>query len=78
MPTAFVFINTVPASMQDVLNKVKAIEGVEEAAMLYGVFDIAVKVTTDTMEQLKQIVSSKIRMLPNVLTTNTLLVVPPE
>ena len=78
MPTAFVFINTVPASMQDVLNKVKAIEGVEEAAMLYGVFDIAVKVTTDTMEQLKQIVSSKIRMLPNVLTTNTLLVVRQE
>jgi DNA-binding Lrp family transcriptional regulator len=78
VPTAFVFINTVPASMQDVLNKVKAIEGVEEAAMLYGVFDIAVKVTTDTMEQLKQIVSSKIRMLPNVLTTNTLLVVRQE
>jgi DNA-binding Lrp family transcriptional regulator len=78
MPTAFVFITTDPASMPEVLKNVKAIEGVEEAGMVYGVFDIVAKVTTATMEQLKQIITLKIRMLPNVLTTNTLLVVPPE
>ena len=78
MPTAFVFINTVPASMQEVLDKVKAIELVKEAEMLYGVFDIVAKVESETMDQLKQIVSSKIRMLPNVLATNTLLVVRQE
>ena len=78
MPTAFVFINTEPASMPKVLKKVKAIEGVKEAGMVYGVFDIVAKVTTETMDQLRQIITYKIRMLPNVLTTNTLLVVPPE
>ncbi len=78
MPTAFVFINTEPASMPKVLKKIKAIEGVQEAAMVYGVFDIAAKVKTETMDQLKEIVTFKIRMLPNVLTTNTLLVVPSE
>lgn len=78
MPTAFVFINTSPASMPEVLKKVKAIEGVKEAEMLYGVFDIVAKVTTETMDQLKQIVTFKIRMLPNVLTTNTLLAVRQE
>ena len=78
MPTAFVFINTDPASMQEVLKKIKAIEEVKEAEMVYGVFDIVAKVTTETMEKLKQIVTFKMRMLPNVLTTNTLLVVPPE
>jgi len=78
MPTAFVFINTDPASMAEVLKKIKAIEGVKEAGMVYGVFDIVAKVTTETMEQLKQTITYKIRMLPNVLTTNTLLVVPPE
>jgi DNA-binding Lrp family transcriptional regulator len=78
MPTAFVFINTEPASMPKVLKKVKAIEGVKEAGMVYGVFDIVAKVTTETMDQLRQIIAFKIRMLPNVLTTNTLLVVPPE
>ena len=78
MPTAFVFINTDPASMPEVLKKIRAIEGVKETEMLYGVFDIVAKVTTETMDQLKQIITYKIRMLPNVLTTNTLLAIRQE
>ena len=78
MPTAFVFITTEPASMPKVLKKIKTIEGVQEATMVYGVFDIVAKVQTETMDQLKQIVTFKIRMLANVLTTNTLLVVRQE
>lgn len=78
MPIAFVFINTDPASMPEVLKKIKAVEEVEEAEMVYGVFDIVAKVKTETMDQLKQIINFKIRMLPNVLTTNTLLVVRQE
>ena len=78
MLTAFVFINTEPASMPEVLKKIRTIEGVKEAEMVYGVFDIVAKVTTETMDQLKQIITFKIRMLPNVLTTNTLLVVRQE
>jgi DNA-binding Lrp family transcriptional regulator len=57
MPTAFVFINTDPASMQEVLKKIKAIDEVKEAGMVYGVFDIGAKVTTETMEKLKQIIN---------------------
>jgi hypothetical protein len=36
MPTAFVFINTEPASMPELLKKIKAVEAVEEAEMVYG------------------------------------------
>ena len=78
MPTAFVFINTEPASMPEVLKKVKAVEGVEEAEMIYGVYDIVAKVKTETMDQLKQIITYKIRRLDNVLATQTLLVVRQE
>jgi DNA-binding Lrp family transcriptional regulator len=78
MPTAFVFINTEPASMPEVLKEIRTIEEVKEAEMVYGVFDIVAKVTTETMDQLKQTITFKIRMLPNVLTTNTLLVVRQE
>ena len=78
MPTAFVFINTEPVAMPEVLSKVKTIEGVEEAGMVYGVYDIVAKVKTETMDQLKQIITFKIRILANVLTTNTLLVVRQE
>jgi DNA-binding Lrp family transcriptional regulator len=78
MPTAFVFINTDPASMPVVLKNVRAIEGVIEAEMVYGVFDIVAKVQTETMDQLKQIIAFKIRMIANVLKTDTLLAVLPE
>ena len=78
MPTAFVFINTEPASMPEVLKEVRAVEGVEEAEMVYGVYDIVAKVKTETMDQLKQIITYKIRALAKVLTTQTLLVVRQE
>ena len=78
MPTAFVFITTEPASMPEVLKKVKAVEGVEEAEMIYGVYDIVAKLKTETMDQLKQIITYNIRRINNVLTTQTLLVVRQE
>ncbi len=76
MPTAFVFINTEPASMPDVLKHVKAIEGVEEAEMVYGVFDIVAKVKTETMDKLKHTIAYQIRTLANVRSTQTMLVIP--
>ena len=78
MPTAFVFITTEPVSMPEVLKEVEAIEGVEKAEMVYGVYDIVAKLKTETMDKLKQIVTYKIRGINNVLTTQTLLVVPQE
>ena len=76
MPTAFVFINTEPASMPVVLKKVKAVEGVEEAEMVYGVYDIVAKVKTDTMDKLKHVITYNIRALPDVHSTQTMLVMP--
>ena len=78
MPTAFIFINTEPASMPGVLEKVRAIGGVEEAEMVYGVYDIVAKVKTETMDKLKHIVAYKIRALANVKSTQTMLVVRQE
>jgi len=78
VPTAFIFINTEPASMPGVLEKVRAIGGVEEAEMVYGVYDIVAKVKTETMDKLKHIVAYKIRALANVKSTQTMLVVRQE
>jgi len=76
MESAFVFINTEPAALQEALNKVKAIEGMEEAEMLYGVYDIVAKVKAETMDKLTHIITYEIRMIPNVRATLTLLVIP--
>ena len=64
--------------MPEVLEKVKAIEGVEEAQMIYGVYDIVAKIKVGTMDKLKHIITYNIRALPKVLSTQTLLVVQQE
>ena len=75
MPTAFVFINTEPVSMPEVRKEIKAVDGVKEAEMVYGVYDIVAEVETETMDQLKHIIAYRIRALPKVHSTQTLLVV---
>jgi DNA-binding Lrp family transcriptional regulator len=75
LPTAFVFITTEPDSMVKVLKKVRAVEGVEEAEMVYGVYDIVVKVKGDTMDKLKGIITQGVRKIENVRQTLTMMVV---
>jgi DNA-binding Lrp family transcriptional regulator len=60
--------------MSHVLENVKEIEGVEEAYMVYGIYDICVKVKTETPKKLKGVVK-EIRSQDNVLNTLTLMVV---
>ena len=64
--------------MPSVLKKIKAVEGVEEAEMVYGVHDIVAKVKTETMDRLKHVIAYNIRALPNVHSTQTMLVIPQE
>ena len=74
MPTAFILMKTEPESMSEVAKAIRAVAGVEEANMVYGNYDIVVKVKVETMEELKQILSYKIRKIEKVLTTQTILV----
>jgi Lrp/AsnC family transcriptional regulator for asnA, asnC and gidA len=78
LPTAFVLVNTEPAWMDQVLKKVMAVEGVKEAAMVYGIYDIVVKVETDTMYKLKTIINDHIRKIHKVKATTTMVVLKAE
>jgi len=78
VPTAFVCITTEPASMVEVLKEVKAVEGVEEAEMVYGIYDVVAKVKGETMDKLKQIITEHIRRIDKVRTTLTMMVVESE
>ena len=73
LPSAYVLIN-VEANMEDsVLKDLKALPGIEEAYVSYGVYDLIVKVKADTMEALKEMVTYKIRTVKNVRKTLTLI-----
>ena len=75
MPVAFVLINTETGFMDEVLKALSNIEGVEEAYSVYGVYDIIAKVEAETMDNLKDIVTWKIRKLSKVRTTLTMIVI---
>ena len=74
MTLAFVMVNTVSNQMKRVLEKIKEINGVEEAYRLYGLYDILAVVKTETTEELKKPITH-IRRLEHALTSLTLLVV---
>ena len=74
MSLVYVLLNTEPSQMESVLEEVKEIDGVEEAYMVYGLYDIFAKVKTEIPQQLKGIVQ-KIRRKNNVSSTLTLMVV---
>ena len=73
MPRAFVLINVESGSEDEVLNEIKSLEGVEEAYFSYGVYDLITRIKADTMENLKDMVTRKIRTLNKVRSTLTLI-----
>jgi DNA-binding Lrp family transcriptional regulator len=73
MPRAYVLINVESGSEDDVLKELKAIEGVEEAYFSYGVYDLITKITADTMDKLKEMVTRRVRTLSKVRSTLTLI-----
>ncbi len=75
MPTAIVLINTEIGTEQDVFEQLSKIEGVKEAYIVYGVYDIVAKLEAENMDSLKEIVANKIRKLDRVRSTLTMIVV---
>ena len=74
MPKAFVLINVESGSEEEVLERIKKSEGVEEAYYSYGVYDIIAKIKAETMERLREAVSQKMRTISKVRSTLTLII----
>jgi len=73
MPRAYVLFNVESGSEDTVLKQLKNINNVEEAYVSYGVYDLVVRVKADTMEELKDSVTHKIRTIKQVRSTLTLI-----
>lgn len=71
MATAFVLVNTEIGSESNVLRELKAIESVEEARLVYGAYDIVLRVQYASLRELKQLVTWKIRKMDNITATQT-------
>lgn len=73
MPMAFVLINTEMGSENEVLKAINKLNDVKEAYVVYGVYDIIIKVESDTMEKLKSMITWNIRRLNKVRSTLTMM-----
>ncbi|MGB9727041.1 MAG: Lrp/AsnC family transcriptional regulator [Nitrososphaeria archaeon] len=74
MPTAFVLINADSGSERKLLEQIRKMDGVKEAYLVYGTFDIIAKVETKSLEELRKHISAKTRKLDNIVSTMTLIV----
>jgi DNA-binding Lrp family transcriptional regulator len=75
LASAYLLLNVETGTEEEVMNSLKDLQEVKEARMVYGVYDIIVRVETETMEELKNVVSWTIRRLDRVRSTMTMIVV---
>ena len=75
MPKALILINTDVGAEEDVLNILKDIESVKNACIVYGIYDLFVEVEAESIDKIKEVVTSKIRKIPKVRSTITMIVV---
>jgi DNA-binding Lrp family transcriptional regulator len=74
MPSAVVLINCEVGREASVTDSLCAIEGVERAYIVYGVYDVVAIIDSPTMEGLEAALMTRVRSLPGVRGTVTLMV----
>jgi len=80
VPTTYILINSDLGSDVEIIQKIKEILNKEssvtyEVQGVYGVYDIIIKITADSMERLRNIITNKIRKIDKVYSTLTMMVI---
>lgn len=73
MATALVLLNTEPQSTRKTAETIAAIEGVTEVYSVAGTYDLVAIVRVATEERLADLVTEKIRAVPGILNSQTLI-----
>lgn len=71
---AYVLITLNPGTEKDLLEKISYFKEVTEVGMMYGEYDAILKVQTRDLERLNQFLTDKLRVLPDIFQTATLIV----
>lgn len=74
MVEAIILVNTRVGTEEEVIKKLLKIDEVREVYFVYGVYDIIVKVQADDINKLREVVTTKIRRIDNILSTSTMVV----
>ena len=74
MTIAYVLVTTEVGAEEEVRNKLLKEPEVVEADVVFGVYDLVVKIKAESMEQVRKVVTWKIRRIDKVTSTQTLIV----
>ena len=75
MATAFILINTDVAAEESVMEKLKELPEVVTVHLVYGIYDLIVKVQADNLDDLKKGVTGDLRSVDGIRTTMTMIAV---
>ena len=63
MPTAYVLINCDLGSEDDIIKELKKLPEVVEVSGVFGVYDIIVRIRSDSMDKLREVVTWNVRRI---------------
>jgi DNA-binding Lrp family transcriptional regulator len=75
MPTAYVLINYDMGTEEKFLDKLKKVPGIVEVSEVNGVYDIVVKIASQTLDGLKDTITRYIKTIDTIGSTMTLIVI---
>ena len=75
MPTAYILVNCTLGSEENIISEIAKLSDVKEVRGTYGVHDIFVKVKSDNTETMNHAITNKIRKIPGITSTVTLVVI---
>ena len=80
MPTSYVLINSDLGTDESIIVKIKEIlkeeKGIEyEIQGVYGVYDIILKISSDSIDNLRSTITNRIRKITSVQSTLTMMVI---
>jgi len=73
--SAVVLVNTDIGAEDKILSIVRSVEGVKEAHVLTGFYDLLVRVTASSIEKLKEIIKFQLKQLAGVTSILTLMII---
>ena len=75
MPTAYVLINCDLGYEDDIIKELKKLPEVVEVSGVFGVYDIIVRIRSDSMDKLREVVTWNVRRIDKVRSTLTMMVI---
>jgi DNA-binding Lrp family transcriptional regulator len=76
MIKAYVLVVTTPGSTRGVVDAIRGIEGVVELHEVMGPYDVVVEIEVQSLSEVPAILSDKIRSVPGIESTTSLVTFP--